>query len=210
MWIIMKNMNNIEFQYLKSTFKDIKEDSKDINTKNRFSYNIFLIGFMGVGKTSVGKKLAKKLNFDFIDTDYEIEILANKTIPDIFEQDGEKHFRKLESIILKKFIKKEDVVISTGGGIITTKENYNILKNEENVIFLDASVETIISHLQNERNKRPLLKECENLNKKIEELLSTRYEKYRNVSDILIDINGKNIDEVISQILVYIWWFMIL
>ena len=129
---------------------------------------VILIGFMGVGKTSVGKKLAKKLNFDFIDTDYEIEILANKTIPDIFEQDGEKHFRKLESIILKKFIKKEDVVISTGGGIITTKENYNILKNEENVIFLDASVETIISHLQNERNKRPLLKECENLNKKIE------------------------------------------
>ena len=74
--------------------------------------------------------------------------------------------------------------------------------NEENVIFLDASVETIISHLQNERNKRPLLKESENLNKKIEELLSTRYEKYRKVSDILIDINGKNIDEVISQILV--------
>ena len=145
---------------------------------------VILIGFMGVGKTSVGKKLAKKLNFDFIDTDYEIEILANKTIPDIFEQDGEKHFRKLESIILEKFIKKEDVVISTGGGIITTKENYNILKNE--------------------RNKRPLLKESENLNKKIEELLSTRYEKYRNVSDILIDINGKNIDEVISQILVYI------
>ena len=82
--------------------------------------------------------------------------------------------------------------------------NLEVLKNEENVIFLDASVETIISHLQNERNKRPLLKESENLNKKIEELLSTRYEKYSNVSDILIDINGKNIDEVISQILVYI------
>ena len=98
---------------------------------------VILIGFMGVGKTSVGKKLAKKLNFDFIDTDYEIEILANKTIPDIFEQDGEKHFRKLESIILKKFIKKEDVVISTGGGIITTKENYNILKSIDSVTLED-------------------------------------------------------------------------
>ena len=98
---------------------------------------VILIGFMGVGKTSVGKKLAKKLNFDFIDTDYEIEILANKTIPDIFEQDGEEHFRKLESTILEKFIKKEDVVISTGGGIITTKENYNILKNLDCVTLED-------------------------------------------------------------------------
>ena len=67
---------------------------------------VILIGFMGVGKTSVGKKLAKKLNFDFIDTDYEVEILANKTIPDIFERDGEKHFRKLEKYYIKKVYKK--------------------------------------------------------------------------------------------------------
>ena len=165
---------------------------------------IILIGFMGVGKTSVGKQLAKKLNFNFIDTDYEIEQLTNKSIPDIFEQYGEKYFRKLENSILEKFVKNEDIVMATGGGIITTKENYNILKNEENVIFLDGSVETIINHVQNERNQRPLLKESENLSKKIEELLSIRYEKYIEVSDILIDINGKNIDEVISQILVYI------
>ncbi len=165
---------------------------------------VILIGFMGVGKTSVGKKLARQLNFNFIDTDYEIEILANKTISEIFEQYGEEYFRKLENSILEKSVKNENVIISTGGGIIATKENYNILKCEEKVIFLDASVETIISHLKKEINKRPLLKESENLNKKIEELLAIRYEKYRDVSDILIDINGKNIDEVISQILVYI------
>ena len=165
---------------------------------------IILIGFMGVGKTSVGKQLARKLNFNFIDTDYEIERLTNKSIPDIFEQYGENYFRKLENSILEKFVKNEDIVMATGGGIITTKENYNILKNEEKVIFLDGSVETIINHVQNERNQRPLLKESENLSKKIEEFLSIRYEKYIEVSDILIDINGKNIDEVISQILVYI------
>ena len=165
---------------------------------------IILIGFMGVGKTSVGKQLARKLNFNFIDTDYEIERLTNKSIPDIFEQYGENYFRKLENSILEKFVKNEDIVMATGGGIITTKENYNILKNEEKVIFLDGSVETIINHVQSERNQRPLLKESENLSKKIEELLSIRYEKYIEVSDILIDINGKNIDEVISQILVYI------
>ena len=165
---------------------------------------VILIGFMGVGKTSVGKRLAEKLNFDFIDTDYEIELLVNKTIPEIFENYGENYFRQLENRILKKSLKENDVVISTGGGIISTKQNYDILKNEEKVIFLDASVETIVSHLQNEVNKRPMLTKSKNLNNKIEELLSTRYKKYIKVSDIVIDVDGKNIDEVISQILVYI------
>lgn len=165
---------------------------------------VILIGFMGVGKTSVGKKLAKKLNFDFIDTDHKIELLEKKSISEIFEQDGEKYFRKLEHSALKDLIKNDNIVISTGGGIITTKENFDILKHEEKVIFLDGSIKTIINNLHNDINKRPLLKESKNLSKKIEELLSVRYEKYIQVSDILININDKNIDEVISQILVHI------
>ena len=165
---------------------------------------LVLIGFMGVGKTSVGKKIAKKLDFKFIDTDYEIEKLENKTISQIFEDYGEEYFRTLETRVLKNSLKEKNIIISTGGGIITSKENYEILKNEKNVIFLDASVETIISHLYNETNKRPLLKNSKNLSDKIESLLSIRYEKYKEVSDILIKVNNKNIDEVISQILVYI------
>ena len=165
---------------------------------------LVLIGFMGVGKTSVGKKLAKKLDFKFIDTDYEIEKLENKTISQIFEDYGEEYFRSLETKVLKNSLKEKNIIISTGGGIITNKENYEILKNEKNVIFLDASVETIISHLYNETNKRPLLKNSKNLSDKIESLLSIRYEKYKEVSDILIKVDNKNIDEVISQILVYI------
>lgn len=165
---------------------------------------LILIGFMGVGKTSVGKKLAEKLNLKFIDTDYEIEKSENKTISQIFEDYGERYFRTLETKVLKNALKEENIIISTGGGIITNKENYEILKNEKNVIFLDASTKTIINHLCNETNKRPLLKDSKNLISKIEELLSIRYEKYKEVSDILIEVNNKNIDEVISQILVYI------
>ena len=165
---------------------------------------IILIGFMGVGKTSVGKKLAKNLEVDFIDTDCEIEKYANRTIPDIFEIYGENHFRELETKVLKDLIQKDDIIISTGGGIIISKENREILKDEEKIIFLDANAETIIEHLSKEVNKRPLLKDSENLHKRINELMSMRYNKYKEVCDIRIDVNGKNIDEVISQILVYI------
>ena len=165
---------------------------------------IILIGFMGVGKTSVGKELAKRLEVDFMDTDCEIEKIVNKDIPEIFKNYGEKYFRKLETKVLKDLIQQNDIIISTGGGIITSEENREILKNEEKIIFLDASTEIIIEHLSKEVNKRPLLKDSENLHKRIDELMSMRYNKYKEVCDISIDVNGKNIDEVISQILVYI------
>lgn len=165
---------------------------------------IILIGFMGVGKTSVGKELAKRLEVDFMDTDCEIEKIVNKDIPEIFKNYGEKYFRKLETKVLKDLIQQNDIIISTGGGIITSEENREILKNEDKIIFLDGSTETIIEHLSKEVNKRPLLKDSENLYKRIDELMSMRYNKYKEVCDISIDVNGKNIDEVISQILVYI------
>ena len=165
---------------------------------------IILIGFMGVGKTSVGKELAKRLEVDFMDTDCEIEKIVNKDIPEIFRNYGEKYFRELETKVLKDLIQHNDIIISTGGGIITSEENREILKNEEKIIFLDASTEIIIEHLSKEVNKRPLLKDSENLHKRIDELMSMRYNKYKEVCDISIDVNGKNIDEVISQILVYI------
>lgn len=167
---------------------------------------IILIGFMGVGKTVTGKKLAEKLHIRWIDIDAEIEKRELKSIEKIFEIYGEKYFRNLENNLLKELVNQDDVVISTGAGIIKTEENYNILKNEENVVFLDANVDTIIKNLslnKNEINKRPLLKNSINLYKTINDLLSERYEKYRNISNFSIDTNDKNIDEVVSQILVY-------
>lgn len=167
---------------------------------------IILIGFMGVGKTVIGKNLAKKLNIRWVDIDEEIEKKEQKSIENIFEVYGEGYFRILENNLLKELVNQDNIVISTGGGILKEEENYNILKNEENVVFLDANVDSIIKNLssnKDEINRRPLLKNSINLYKTIESLLYERYEKYISVSNFKIDTNDKNIDEVVSQILVY-------
>lgn len=165
---------------------------------------VILIGFMGVGKTTVGKYVARKLNLEFIDMDKEIENRQGKTISKIFEENGELYFRQIETGLLKELINRENILISTGGGIVTVEENLKIIKKEKNVIFLDANTNTILKHLSKEIDKRPLLKNSNNREKTISELLESRYDKYNNVCDIRIDVNQKNVEEVISQILVYI------
>jgi len=162
-----------------------------------------LIGFMGTGKTSVGKLLSSKLNTRFIDMDNEIEKREQKTISNIFKDYGEDYFRKLESNLLKELLKEDNIVISTGGGIITKQENIEILKKEERVIFLDASVEKIQKNISKEIDTRPLLKESKNVYETINNLLEKRLDQYNNISDIKISINDKNINEVVSEILVH-------
>ena len=165
---------------------------------------IILIGFMGTGKTAVGKILSDKLNIKFIDMDYEIEKSEKKSINDIFKEHGEEYFRRLEINMLKESLYYEDVIISTGGGLLTSDENLNILKRENKVIFLDGNAETIQKNVSKEIDKRPLLKESKNVYETIEKLLEKRYDKYNSVCDIKININDKNIQEVVSEILVSI------
>ncbi|MBQ3421107.1 MAG: shikimate kinase [Romboutsia sp.] len=166
---------------------------------------IILIGIMGVGKTTIGKELSKKLNFKMIDMDDEIEKDEKMTISNIFDKYGEDKFREIESNLLRKLILEDNIIISTGGGIIKKEENINLLKNEDNVIFLDGNIETILRHLYNNGvNSRPLLKNSKNLKETIKNILDERYEKYKQSSTIQINVDNKNIDEVVSQILVYI------
>lgn len=165
---------------------------------------IIIIGFMGVGKTTIGKNIAEKLNMKFIDMDEELERREKYTIPEIFNNNGETYFRMIETKLLNELVTKDNLIISTGGGIVTIEENCEILKKEEKVIFLDANLETIINHISNEIDQRPLLKNSLDLNKTISDLLNKRKDKYKEISDVVIDVNNKNIEEVISQILVYI------
>ena len=163
--------------------------------------NIFLVGPMGSGKSSLGKKLAKSLDKKFIDTDKEIEKRENKTINEIFENNGEKYFREKEKEFLINIPNNLNIIIATGGGIITNQENRKKLK-ENKVIFLNASIERQ-SKRTSKSDKRPLLKNVNRL-KKLRELYDQRLELYREVSnievnvdkfkskDILIKINGVN------------------
>lgn len=159
---------------------------------------------MGAGKTTIGNELSKILDYKFIDMDDEIEKRIGMSIVEIFQIYGENKFRELETNLLKEVILQDKIIISTGGGIIKEKINREILKNEDNVFFLDGSINTLINHISNETDKRPLLKSSNNLYKKIKNLLNERYENYEKCSKIKIDINNKNINEVTSQILVYI------
>ncbi|MFR3498478.1 MAG: shikimate kinase [Paraclostridium bifermentans] len=166
--------------------------------------NIILIGFMGTGKTTVGKELARIKDMDFLDMDLELEKKEKKTINQIFNEHGEVYFREKESELLKEISCLENTIISTGGGVVENESNAEILKNIKNVIWLDGNVNTIANNLENEIDKRPKLKNINDLKNYIQELLNYRYEKYRKCSDIKINIDDKNIAQVVREILVYI------
>jgi len=160
--------------------------------------NIFLVGPMGSGKSSLGKKLAKSLDKKFIDTDKEIEKKENKTINEIFENNGEKYFREKEKELLINIPNNLNMVIATGGGIVTNQENREKLK-ENKVIFLNASVERQ-SKRTSKSDKRPLLKNVDRL-KKIRELYDERLKFYKEVSNFEINVDIYKSKDILLKII---------
>ena len=118
--------------------------------------NVYLVGFMGTGKTAVGKELSARLDKQFTEMDEEIEKRAGKPIVEIFAQDGEAHFRKLERNLLNELAKKEDLIVSCGGGLICNEENLATLKSSGTVINLKSSAEKIYERTKIHTH-RPLL-----------------------------------------------------
>lgn len=120
---------------------------------------IFLIGFMGVGKTTAGRELAKLLDLEFVDLDHFIQSRYNKTISQLFEQFGEDGFRDIESKLLKEVAQFENVIISTGGGAPCFYDNMEVMNNAGLTVYLKASPELLAERLNLCKEKRPLIKD---------------------------------------------------
>jgi shikimate kinase len=160
--------------------------------------NIYLVGFMGTGKTTVGKILAKKLNKEFIEMDEVIEEREGKKIVDIFAQEGEFYFRYLEKQLLKELAEKNDLIISCGGGLICDEENLKILKETGIVFNLVASPLTIYERTK-KHTHRPLLNVSSPL-KRIEELLEKRRPYYEK-AHFSVDTEKFSAEEVAEEII---------
>lgn len=156
--------------------------------------NIVLCGFMGSGKTTLGKILSEKLGMNFVDTDSEIVRTEGKSIAEIFSLHGEEYFRSKETELLNILANKENTVISLGGGIAAKKENHAALKNIGKVILLDCGLEETLTRIKADKT-RPLARES----KEIEKLYNNRKPIYQEVADIVVD-SSKDINETAKTI----------
>src|SRR5271154_5919153 len=159
--------------------------------------NLALIGFMGTGKTSVGRLVAEQLRFDYLDTDEIIQSRTGRGIADIFKTDGEPAFRALEENVVQELAARERTVIATGGGLPTNPANLASLKTHALVICLWASPEKIWERVKNQTH-RPLLHDADP-QKKIRELLAAREPFYKQ-ADVLVNTDIRSAREVAQQV----------
>lgn len=168
--------------------------------KGSLMSRIILIGFMGCGKSSVGRNIAGKLGYNLVDTDKYIEEKEGRSISSIFASQGEEFFRELETDTLREFTKAdENVVLSAGGGLALREVNRQLFKQIGITVYLKASARTIYSHVKGD-TKRPLL-QCDNPKKRIHELMESREIFYQAAADIVIDTDGKTIDMIADEII---------
>ena len=161
--------------------------------------NIFLIGPMGAGKTTMGRQIAKRLHMDFEDSDHAIEAHTGADIPLIFEKEGEEGFRKREIAVIDELTQLKHLVLATGGGAILAEENRQHLKNRGIVIYLHSDIKYLIERTRHDKN-RPLL-QTPNPAAKLKELMTIREPLYRQTADIIVNTGQQSIKTVINTLL---------
>jgi shikimate kinase len=165
--------------------------------------NIVLIGMSGAGKTSIGKYISSKLNMKFVDTDDIIISNTGKTIEYIFTIYGEAYFRGLEEKLIYNLKGKEGLVISTGGGVVLSRSNMDILKKDGKIILLDASIDTLAKNIassSSNRNHRPLLNH-KDLYNSIKKIYDDRKELYFSNADYIIHVDNKTFETIGDEII---------
>ena len=161
--------------------------------------NIYLIGFMGAGKTAVARTLSELTGREKCDTDDMIVEKEKTEISEIFQTKGEDYFRSVEREVVKSLTEKENLIVSCGGGVIKSDENLSELKHGGKVVFLSASPETVLERVSR-NNRRPLLEGKKNVSD-ITAMMEERRPLYEKAYDIKVEVDGKSLDIIAEEIL---------
>ena len=180
-------------------FASITQNSKRIQSRNLFNYNIFLIGFMGAGKSTISDYLKNVLAMDVVEMDQCIVERQGMSISDIFETYGEEYFRELETNLLIEMQSRSNVVVSCGGGVPLRERNVAEMKKNGRVVLLTAKPETILERVK-DNHDRPLLENNKNVSF-IADLLEKRRAKYEAAADIVIQTDGKSELEICEELI---------
>ena len=160
--------------------------------------NIFLIGPMGAGKSTIGRHLAERLKKEFWDCDLEIEHRTGVNIPVIFDIEGEAGFRKRETSMIEELTRKSNIVLATGGGVILSEENRKMLRSRGTVVYLRAALDTLVKRTHRDRN-RPLLQGVDN-RERLEALMEEREPLYTQEADLIVDTDNRPPSAVAQEI----------
>lgn len=190
--------NEFEEEIL-DVFKYIMKNSRKVQAKALFDYNVFLVGFMGAGKTTIASELERKLEMNRVEMDDMISKKQGMSISEIFDEYGETYFRNLESNCLIELQKIKQSIVSCGGGVVMRDDNAEHMKKNGRVVLLQASPQTILDRVK-DSNERPILNGHMNV-EYIEKLLEKRKEKYRTIADVTINTDHKTESEIVDEII---------
>lgn len=165
------------------------------------SGSIFLIGMMGVGKTTIGRLLAQAAGLEFVDCDRELEVRAGTSIATIFEVEGEEGFRRREAALLDELTRRRGIVLATGGGAVLREDNRRVLRERGLVVYLQSTVDEIVRRTRRD-TARPLL-QTENPRARIEQLLSEREPLYRQTAHLSFQSGITNPKKLVKRILAH-------
>lgn len=199
--VLVKQLKEHKFEEeILDIFTYVVKNSRKIQAKSLFSYNIMLIGFMGAGKSTVSSYLSSLLEMEEIETDSLIVEKEGMSIARIFEEFGEEYFRNCESNTLIELQKRKQLIVSCGGGIVLRKENVEQMKKSGRIVLLTATPETTLERVKDSM-ERPILNN--NMNTEfISQLMDKRREKYLKAADIIIATDNKSVSQICEELVI--------